>query len=208
MGIGISKILRKSIVTPLQEIESVAEDLSKGRLDIEVNYTGEDEIGSLAKSLEWTIRVLEAYIRDITQQLEYMASANEGTQVMEEMVISMDDINNSSRNILEIIKIIDNIANQTNLLALNAAIESARAGEAGKGFAVVAAEIRELANRSTGIVKEIESIIQMSLQDVQKGQAIAQPPATALKTIVAAVGEELAAQAENLKQLVEYFQLV
>nr|WP_307990930.1 HAMP domain-containing protein [uncultured Niameybacter sp.] len=52
MGIGISKILRKSIVTPLQEIESVAEDLSKGRLDIEVNYTGEDEIGSLAKSLE------------------------------------------------------------------------------------------------------------------------------------------------------------
>lgn len=208
MGIGISKILRKSIVTPLQEIESVAEDLSKGRLDIEVNYTGEDEIGSLAKSLEWTIRVLEAYIRDITQQLEYMASANEGTQVMEEMVISMDDINNSSRNILEIIKIIDNIANQTNLLALNAAIESARAGEAGKGFAVVAAEIRELANRSTGIVKEIESIIQMSLQDVQKGQAIAQTTAKALKTIVAAVGEELAAQAENLKQLVEYFQLV
>nr|WP_307990931.1 methyl-accepting chemotaxis protein [uncultured Niameybacter sp.] len=137
-----------------------------------------------------------------------MASANEGTQVMEEMVISMDDINNSSRNILEIIKIIDNIANQTNLLALNAAIESARAGEAGKGFAVVAAEIRELANRSTGIVKEIESIIQMSLQDVQKGQAIAQTTAKALKTIVAAVGEELAAQAENLKQLVEYFQLV
>ena len=127
---------------------------------------------------------------------------------MEEMVISMDDINNSSRNILEIIKIIDNIANQTNLLALNAAIESARAGEAGKGFAVVAAEIRELANRSTGIVKEIESIIQMSLQDVQKGQAIAQTTAKALKTIVAAVGEELAAQAENLKQLVEYFQLV
>ncbi len=65
-----------------------------------------------------------------------------------EAVAAMDAIEESSRQIGQIIGVIDEIAFQTNLLALNAGVEAARAGDAGRGFAVVASEVRALAQRS------------------------------------------------------------
>jgi len=81
---------------------------------------------------------------------------NEITKLILTDIQALDD---NSKSIGKIIKVISSIADQTNLLALNATIEAARAGEYGKGFAVVADEIRKLAEQSMKAAKEIAQII-------------------------------------------------
>ncbi len=111
----------------------------------------------------------------------------------------MDDINKSSHTIAVVLQDIEEIASQTNLLALNAAIEAARAGEAGKGFAVVAAEIRELANKSSATVSEIESIIKTSVSDVENGQKMAAQTANSLNEIVDVVKQTVVISQELIE---------
>jgi methyl-accepting chemotaxis protein len=94
---------------------------------------------------------------------------------------------NSSRQIANIVGVIDDIAFQTNLLALNAGVEAARAGEAGKGFAVVAQEVRELAQRSAGAAKEIKALIRDSESSVRDGVALVGKTGSALEAIAAQV---------------------
>ena len=81
----------------------------------------------------------------------------------------MDQINAASRKINDIIGVIDGIAFQTNILALNAAVEAARAGEQGRGFAVVAGEVRSLAQRSAEAAREIKTLINTSVEQVENG---------------------------------------
>ncbi len=95
--------------------------------------------------------------------------AQESARVVQTAVDAMNEIDNSSSRISQIIGVIDDIAFQTNLLALNAGVEAARAGDAGRGFAVVASEVRALAQRSSGAAKEIKTLIGESTQHVARG---------------------------------------
>ena len=113
--------------------------------------------------------------------------AQRGGQVIAEVVSTMDQINDSSKKIADIIGVIDGIAFQTNILALNAAVEAARAGEQGRGFAVVASEVRSLAQRSAGAAKEIKGLIGSSVDRVDAGSRLVGNAGSTMREIVASV---------------------
>ena len=116
------------------------------------------------------------------------ASLEGSIHSMEEMLVAMKEIDESSGNITKIIKVIDDIAFQTNILALNAAVEAAQAGPHGKGFAVVADEVRNLAAKSAQAAKETSMLIAESSQRVKMGNRI-----------VTKTNTDLAAAAENAR---------
>ncbi|MBH9552152.1 methyl-accepting chemotaxis protein [Inhella gelatinilytica] len=118
---------------------------------------------------------------------EAASMATRGGGVVGQLVRTMQDIDQSSRRITDIIGTIDSIAFQTNILALNAAVEAARAGEAGRGFAVVATEVRMLAGRSSEAAKEIKSLIAASLETVERGSRLSNEAGTAMNDLVHSV---------------------
>ena len=115
------------------------------------------------------------------------AVAQRGGDVVGKVVATMEEINQSSKKISEIIGVIDGIAFQTNILALNAAVEAARAGEQGRGFAVVASEVRSLAGRSAQAAKEIKLLIGASVNCVEAGSKLVQAAGTTMGEIVTSV---------------------
>ena len=112
------------------------------------------------------------------------ANAEHSGDVVRETVVAMNGIEGSSKQISNIIGIINEIAFQTNLLALNAGVEAARAGDAGRGFAVVATEVRALAQRSADAAKEIKGLISASGKQVETGVRLVGETGSALGRIV------------------------
>ena len=127
------------------------------------------------------------------------------------MMDAMNEIHTTSQKVVGIIQTIEDIASQTNLLSLNASIEAARAGEAGRGFAVVADEIGKLALESSKAANTTKELIEISINEINKGSTIANDAMDSLKESVTAVNhvngmiqetaEDAAVQAENMKQL-------
>ena len=116
-------------------------------------------------------------------------NAAKSGEIVKSAVGAMEAIEQSSRQISQIIGVIDEIAFQTNLLALNAGVEAARAGDAGRGFAVVATEVRALAQRSSEAAKDIKELINSSSTDVETGVELVAKTAAALERIVTRVAE-------------------
>lgn len=133
-----------------------------------------------ASSLEETSSAIEELTATVKQNADNANKANimsqktkeivsSGNEVVSETITAMEAVSQSSKKIAEIINVVNDIAFQTNLLALNAAVEAARAGEQGRGFAVVAVEVRNLAGRSAEAAKEIQSLINDSVDKVRNG---------------------------------------
>jgi methyl-accepting chemotaxis protein len=151
-----------------------------------------------ASSLEETASSMEELTSTVRQNADnaYQANslsdaaskaASDGGSVVSQVVRTMGEINESSRQISDIISVIDGIAFQTNILALNAAVEAARAGEQGRGFAVVASEVRNLAQRSASAAKEIKQLITISVDRVSEGQRLVDRAGATMETVVASV---------------------
>jgi len=115
--------------------------------------------------------------------------AGRGGTIIHKVMETMEEIDKSSRKVVEIIAVIDGIAFQTNILALNAAVEAARAGEHGRGFAVVAAEVRNLAQRSASAAKEIHTLIGESVKKVEGGAKLERETGETMDEIVGAVNQ-------------------
>ncbi|HUI19958.1 MAG TPA: methyl-accepting chemotaxis protein [Methylocella sp.] len=169
------------------EISSAADDLSRRTeqqaASLEETAATLDEITTTVKNTAQGA----IHAREVVSEAK--AKADESGEVVRQAIGAMGGIETSSRQISQIIGVIDEIAFQTNLLALNAGVEAARAGDAGRGFAVVASEVRALAQRSAEAAKEIKSLISASTSQVTQGVDLVGATGKALGQIVAQVAE-------------------
>ncbi|MGC4079831.1 MAG: methyl-accepting chemotaxis protein [Rubrivivax sp.] len=193
---GMQASLRQLVGGVRGNAESVATasaEIARGNQDL--SQRTEEQAGALQQTaatmeqLGATVRQNAASARE-ANTLAHGASqvAVQGGSAVDEMLGSMKSITASSRQVADIVGVIDAIAFQTNILALNAAVESARAGEAGRGFAVVAGEVRTLAQRSADSAREIRTLIGQSVERIEQGAVQAERVGSTMHEVVQAIG--------------------
>ncbi|KIC25458.1 MULTISPECIES: methyl-accepting chemotaxis protein [unclassified Leisingera] len=185
----------------IEQVISAASSIHNGATEIS---TASDDLSSRTESQAATLEETAAALEQLTASVKSSADGARGVEqtmqearseaeasgeVVRKAVTAMNEIEQSSVRISQIISVIDDIAFQTNLLALNAGVEAARAGEAGKGFAVVASEVRALAQRSADAATEIKALIGDSSKHVKQGVDLVGETGEALTSIVGRVND-------------------
>jgi methyl-accepting chemotaxis protein len=169
------------------EITNASEDLAKRT---EQQAASLEETAAALDEITATVRrSAEGARQASTAASTTREDATRSGEIMRDAIAAMDEIEQSSGKIGQIIGVIDEIAFQTNLLALNAGVEAARAGDAGRGFAVVAQEVRALAQRSAEAAKEIKTLIASSTAQVERGARLVSDTGQSLSGIVGKIAE-------------------
>jgi methyl-accepting chemotaxis protein len=174
------------------EVAIGANEISTGNADLssrtEQQAASLEETASSMEELTSTVRLNAENARQANQLAEHASKvALDGGSLIQQVVVTMSSINESSQKIADIIGVIDGIAFQTNILALNAAVEAARAGEQGRGFAVVASEVRNLAQRSANAAKDIKGLILDSVKKIETGNTLVGKSGDTMKEIVGSI---------------------
>lgn len=188
LAYGLSDTMAQ-IFQSADQVDSGSEQVSAGA---QANAQGATEQAGSVEELAATIEEISDKITknadDSKTASNSMAEVGKQAELsndrMKEMLGAMQEISDTSAQISDIIKTIEDIAFQTNILALNAAVEAARAGDAGKGFAVVADEVRNLASKSAVASQNTADLIQRSIRAVENGSHIADDTAEALSGVV------------------------
>ncbi|MFH8134577.1 methyl-accepting chemotaxis protein [Pantoea osteomyelitidis] len=191
--------MQESLREAVSTIRSGTDNIYRGAAEISA---GNNDLSSRTEEQAAALEQTAASMEQLTATVKFNAdnareaselagtatlTAQKGGKLVSEVVETMDGISGSSKKIAEITSVINSIAFQTNILALNAAVEAARAGEQGRGFAVVASEVRNLAQRSAGAAKEIASLIDDSVQRVEKGSRLVNETGDTMSGILKAV---------------------
>ncbi|MEM5332063.1 methyl-accepting chemotaxis protein [Paraburkholderia sp. JHI2823] len=190
-------VMQSGLIDAISRVSHGAENINVGAAEIAAGNTDlsqrtEEQAAALAQTAS-SMDAMTANVKHnaasaaIAADLASKAAeiATRGSRVVDDVINKMKDITSNSRQIGDIIAVIDGIAFQTNLLALNAAVEAARAGAQGRGFAVVAAEVRSLAQRSATAAKEIKALIGTSTVSVEEGALLVANAGSTMTDIVA-----------------------
>ena len=197
--------MKNQMIVTLRSIEDASSQVSAGSTNL---AEGATEQAGAVEELQATITSITENIEKAADQAhesyvqakQYADEADNSRAQMTAMVDAMTRINETSKNIENIISEIEDIASQTNLLSLNASIEAARAGEAGRGFAVVADQIRQLAEQSTKSAVDTRELIEGSLEEIAEGNKAADKAAASIETVVEGIGK-IAESSKNISQV-------
>lgn len=175
-------------------IQAEAKEIASGNNDL--SHRTEDQASSLQETAA-SMEELSIAVKQNTDNAQHAndlalgaaGTAKKGVEVVNNVVMTMSNIKESSHKIVDIITVIDDIAFQTNILALNAAVEAARAGEQGIGFAVVAVEVRNLAQRAASAAGEIKRLIGDSVERISSGSKQVEEAGVTMQEIVNSIHE-------------------